>query len=480
MRGYATCVQLPWTGQRRRAPRGELTRDLARLRLLAILAPLGFVFLCGYLVRGPFAYALQHFPGWLYLFIGVSAGVLAFSFFVFALIERLERRVLERSDQLGALLAVGQAASSSLRLEDLLDAALDAIVSVSSAETAEVWLVRDGELVLERLRGAELAAFAECRVLPLSKGPIGRVAQTGKPLVVHGLATEAHALRLRVVELGFHSYCAFPLRRRTETLGVLGVAARDPHALADPAERRLLEGIGEQVAAAIDNARLHARVLDAVVLKERERLARELHDGLAQVLGYVNTQTLAIKKLLATGRGAEAERQVAEMEATARNVYTDVREAILGLRTKQRELVPTLHAYVSEYARLNEIDAVVEVADGVDALRLPPAAEIQLVRIVQEALTNVRKHAHAERVVVRIGADDDALVVEISDDGRGLPSAQPRRTGWPHFGLQTMRERTESIGGIFALDSTQGAGTCVRVKVPTVREGEVAGARVAS
>jgi two-component system nitrate/nitrite sensor histidine kinase NarX len=191
------------------------------------------------------------------------------------------------------------------------------------------------------------------------------------------------------------------------------------------------------------------------------------------VLGYVNTQTLAIKKLLSSGRGEEAERQVADMETTARRVYTDVREAILGLRTSQGELLPTLRAYVADYARMTGIDGAFEVGADVEALRLPPAAEIQLVRIVQEALANVRKHAQTGHVAVRLQADGDVLALEVADDGRGFVLEQPRRTGWPHFGLQTMRERAEAIGGAFELDSAPGAGTRVRVRVPATQTREI-------
>lgn len=457
----------------RSVARVGMSRDLSRLRLFAIVAPVGFVFVVGYLVRGPFHHELHNYPGWIYLFAGASVGVLAFSFVVFALINRLERRVLEQNSQLGALLAVGQAASSSLRLDDMLDAALDAVLAVTSAETAEVWLLREEELVLERLRGAEVEAFLERGRVPVGEGLPGLAAATGQPVSVHDLTADARFARPRVVELGFQTYCALPLRRQQETVGVLGVAARAAHALAEPAEHRLLEGIGEQMAVAIDNARLHAQVLDAAVLEERERLGRELHDGLAQVLGYVNTQTLAIKKLLSSGRGVEAEQQVAEMETTARRVYTDVREAILGLQTSHDELLPTLEAYVADYARMTGIEAVVEVGADVATVRLPPSAEIQLVRIVQEALANVRKHAGTARVTVRVQADNDVLALEVADDGRGFVLERPRRTGWPHFGLQTMRERAEAIGGTFELDSAPGAGTHVRVRVPATKTREI-------
>jgi signal transduction histidine kinase len=245
------------------------------------------------------------------------------------------------------------------------------------------------------------------------------------------------------------------------------MAARDPEALSGPAERRLLEGIGEQVAIAIENARLHERVLDTAVLEERERIARELHDGLAQVLGYINTQTLAIRTLLDSGQFEAAGESLASMEEASRHVNDDVRVAILGLRTGPREgLVTNLRAYLREYGLMGGAALRLEAAPQAELLRLPTSTELQLVRIVQEALSNVRKHAGATRATVSLDATTAELTVEIADDGRGFAHDRPVRTGWPHFGLQTMRERAGAIGGEFDVISSPGRGTSVLVRVP--------------
>lgn len=453
-----------WERFRRR--REGMSSELVRLRWLAIVAPVLFLTVVVYLVRGPVHDELHDFPGFLYLLVGVAAGVSLFSFAIFALIGSVEGQLVQRNRQLEAVLAVGRAASSSLRLADMLDAALDAILAVTSAEAAEVWLLENGELLLERQRGLDEEAFRERTRFPLGQGLPGVAAYEGRPLVVHDLAADPRFLRRRVTELGFQSFGAFPLARGGEIVGVLGVAARDERALSSDVERRLLEGIGEHVAVAIENARLHLRVLDAAVLEERERLARELHDGLAQVLGYVNMQTLAIKKLLASDRREEAEAAVAEMEGTAKHVYTDVREAILGLRTRNAGLLDSLRSHVLSFDRIADVHVRLEIDERAEALSVPASTEIQLVRIVQEALANVRKHAEARNALVSVGAEDGELLVAVEDDGRGFELERRRRTGWPHFGLQTMRERAEAVGGRLDLASAPGEGTRVLVRVP--------------
>lgn len=265
--------------------------SLSQLKWFAIVAPVTFLVVVGYLVRGPFHEELHEFPGYLYVLAALAFGVSVFSFFVFGIIARVERRVLEQNEHLSALLAVGRAGSSSLDLADVLDAALGAILSVTSAEAGEVWLVTEGsELVLARQRGAAADAFRGRTHLRLGEGLPGLAAESGSPVVVHDLASDPRCVRGRVKELGFQTFCAQPLVRRGETVGVLAVSSRSPSALSSAAERRLLEGIGEQLVIAIENVQLHERVLDAGVLEEREQLAHELHDGLAQLLGYVNTR----------------------------------------------------------------------------------------------------------------------------------------------------------------------------------------------
>lgn len=462
-------------------PLGRGWLSLVRLKWLTIVGPAAFLAVVTYLLRGPAHEQLHAFPGYIYVLAVLTAVVSAFSLLVFRVIEALERRILQQNEELSqrnrelaALLAVGQAGSSSLDLADVLDAALAAVLRVTGADAAEVWLAGDaGELVLERQAGESLEAFRQRTRLAPGEGLPGLAAQGGTAVVVHDLPADPRFVRPKVQELGFQTFCALPLRHRDRPVGVLAVASRNRTALTSDAELRLLEGIGEQVAIAVENARLHERVLDAAVLEERERLARELHDGLAQVLGYVNAEALAIKKLLASGRRDEAEQEVTNLETAARRVFTDVREAILGLRASSRGLVPGLRKYLDDFASMTSAALDLRVGDGVEAVRLPPEVEIQLMRIAQEAISNVRKHASADHVTVALDVDDGVLTLQVADDGQGFDVARPVRTGWPHFGLQTMRERAEAIGGAFDIVSRPGEGTKVTVRVPLQRAWEV-------
>jgi signal transduction histidine kinase len=370
-------------------------------------------------------------------------------------------RTTQRNHELAALLAVGRAASSSLDLNALLDEALDAIVSVTLAGG-------DG-LELRRQRGFDLMAIPPRGRMPAGGGLPALVADSGEPLVIDDIELEPQSVRDAVCRAGFRSYCAFPIRTHGEMMGVLGVASRDAGTFSVPGLSKLLGGIGEQLAVAVENARLHGRVLDVAVVEERERIARELHDGLAQVLGYINTQTMAARKLLGLGRIDDADRQLQSMEDAARVVYADVREAILGLSTAAPVpggLVAAVRDYVERFSRMVPFRLEVHATPDFTTIGMPPAAEIQVIRILQEALSNVRKHASASKVDVTFSRAGSTLTLVIEDDGSGFDMGRSNQGGWPHFGIQSMKERAAAIGGALGIESRPGTGTRLIVRMP--------------
>ena len=460
--------------------------SLARLKWLAIVLPFAALVTLVILLRSSLHHSLHEGWGFLVLSAVFAVCVFVFASMIFALIEDLEARVLEqnrelsslleRTDrqnaELSALLTVSRASTSAIELSQMLDEALDAILAVTPAEAAELWLSDGKRLTLERFRGVGGAALASRPSLRIGEGLPGAAAAKGSRMLVRDRSLDPRFTHPDIVELGLRTFCALPLRDRARVVGVLEVAASSATAFAGPDDRRLLEGIGEQLALAVENARLHGRVLDRAVLEERERIARELHDGLAQVLGYINTQTLAVKKLLESGNMGEATGELDTMGKLSREVYGDVREAIIGLQTAPTGLVPTIREYLGRLPYLDGGRVELRLEGDAELVRLDAAVEIQVVRIVQEALSNVRKHADATHVEVIVETDGESVRVEIVDDGDGFDPALPDRTGWPRLGLQTMRERAQAIGGAFEVLSSAGKGTRVTVRVPTANTRE--------
>jgi signal transduction histidine kinase len=238
----------------------------------------------------------------------------------------------------------------------------------------------------------------------------------------------------------------------------------------DQEDEEALARFATVAAMAIENAVLHHQVQVLAVTQERERIAREMHDSLAQVLGYVNTKAQAAQALLDRGEDERASAQIGQLAEAARAAYADVREDILALRTSLGDpdgFVGPLRQYLERWqdqsgvrVRLIEPPAD-EPLPAIDAI-----AEVQLLRIVQESLANVRKHAKAEHVEIRLGAEHDALVATVHDDGTGFDPARLGRSDFPRFGLSTMRERAEGVGGALDVASTPGEGTSVTVRIP--------------
>ncbi len=260
-----------------------------------------------------------------------------------------------------------------------------------------------------------------------------------------------------------------PVQRGDRRLGRLAAVRRTPTAF-EPGSAETLSSLANTAGIALENARLQEGLRALAIAAERERIAREMHDGLAQVLGYVNTKSQAVEELLGRGRVDEAQAQLDELAQAARSVYVDVREAILGLSSPispEAGLAGALEDYVARFADASKLAARVTASPAARAVELGPAAEAQVFRIVQEALTNVRKHAAANRVGVDLEARDAALVVTVADDGRGFDPEKAGLGGWPAFGLRGMRDRAASIGARIEWESVPGTGSTLRLWVPT-------------
>jgi signal transduction histidine kinase len=207
------------------------------------------------------------------------------------------------------------------------------------------------------------------------------------------------------------------------------------------------------------------------IVEERERISREIHDGIAQLMGYVNNKAGAARLLLRQGREAEAQSLLEQLDTASQQAFTELRAAILNLRTSDSPgsgLIDTLRAYASSFSELTDIQ--VDIAMPVkNNWKLSPDTELHLLRIAQESLSNVQKHAHTKNAWIHLNVSDGLLELYIGDDGVGFDLNKPFDNRRPHFGLNNMRERAESIGASFELDSEPHGGTRVRVRLPLDR-----------
>lgn len=229
---------------------------------------------------------------------------------------------------------------------------------------------------------------------------------------------------------------------------------------------RDLSYLADQVIIALQQATMAAQLQSVAIVEERSRIAREMHDGLSQILGYLGLQMQTIQLLIDQGNQSQALSELKQTQENVRLAHADVRENILSLRTTlsgSAGLIPALQEYICEFGIQTGLNAqLLDETEGM--VNLSPLAEVQLVRIVQEALTNVRKHARARQVLVHLRTDNGFLGVQVCDDGRGF--VVPVVEKETHFGLDTMRERAEAIGGRLTISSTPRQGTELSLWIP--------------
>jgi two-component system nitrate/nitrite sensor histidine kinase NarX len=266
---------------------------------------------------------------------------------------------------------------------------------------------------------------------------------------------------------------ARPMRGPDGLLGELCVVRQDGESFTAN-DRDLLGALADMAAIAVRTARLHDAEQQYTILSERDRIARELHDSLAQVLGVIHLRLRALETVAATNGSRALVPEIADIAETADEAYRDVREAILGLREtigSDTGFEGSLREYLVKYGRQTGISAEL-VCGGRTRDALTPRAEVQLLRVVQEALTNVRKHANARHVIVRLDCTGPAPVLEVEDDGVGFHAGEVAASLEGGFGMASMRERVEHIGGTMEVHSEPGHGTRIVVRLAT-EEGRV-------
>ena len=231
-----------------------------------------------------------------------------------------------------------------------------------------------------------------------------------------------------------------------------------------------LECMADQVVIAIQHGLMTSQLQSLSITEERARIAREMHDGLAQVLGYLNLQVQTLEALFEQGKQEALRAELAQMREAVRIANADVRENILSLRTtlaNEKGLVSAMGEYLEEFGIQTGIEnRFVDEMEG--ELNLSSVAEVQLVCILQEALANVRKHARASQVRVLIKKmthkESEYIYLQISDNGIGFTVRDSKRS----FGLKTMRERANSARGTLDVHSVLGMGTTIECRFPCI------------
>jgi signal transduction histidine kinase len=372
-----------------------------------------------------------------------------------------------RDDAFTAMSDVVLAIAGELRLDAVLDQLVHAARELAGANYAALGIPDEDGTEFDQFLHAGMSddLVAELGPLPRTHGMLGAMLSDPRPFRTDDITNDprfrgwwpdAHP-RMR-------SFLGVPIVAKGDIIGAFYLTEKQGAPSFTEADEHIIEVLAAHAAIAIENARLFEASRELSVIEERNRLARELHDAMTQNLFSLTLTAEAAAQLVHVDP-ARAEGEIDRIRALARDTQAELRSLIFELRPPQLEaegLVATIGKDIEVLGRAHGLKADLRV-HGVP--ELDSTAEVELYRIVQEALNNAVRHARAQTIEVEIDARDDAVGIMVRDDGVGFdPGARAIRER--RLGLTSMRERAERLGGTLSVETARAVGTTVRVEVP--------------
>ncbi len=386
-------------------------------------------------------------------------------------VEEKSRSVEVKNRELAALYDVAAFLNSSTATEPLCGIVLDKLATLIGARDGAVRLVdaKGEQMQIVASRGVSKSFLDEETCLAVGDCLCGVVARDGIAASSNFSNPLIRPLLHTCKRDGFQAVVAVPIRSKQHVMGILNLFFDTPRIL-PPSEIRLLESVGQHLGVAIENQRLVAREKEMAVSEERNLLAQELHDSIAQSLAFLNIQVQLLHNDLQQGEITTALQGLEQIREGVQESYDDVRELLVHFRTRvgNADLETAVRSALEKFEGQTGIRAAFSHRGTVPDM--PPEYVLQAMHIVQESLSNVRKHAKASRVDVELVCDGEC-VLHINDNGTGFDAEHD--AGDTHVGLSIMRERAHRIGAGFALESKPGQGTRVRLVLPHRRDSGV-------
>jgi two-component system nitrate/nitrite sensor histidine kinase NarX len=368
-----------------------------------------------------------------------------------------------KASQAGLLADIAQGLAAGSDLGKLLEQFLVPIVRLAGAESGAVRVLSAAGDTLELLSavGRPPQACSGGVQASLDCGPCGAAA-AGQSLVWACDAPECSQPAAADDAGACQPMMAVPLRHRGRTLGVYTLFFAQAHE--PPAEvKALLSSVGELLGLALNNARLEQEHLRATLLRERQMMAADVHDSLAQSLAFVKMRMPLLHDAMLAHDTAVAQRYYDDVRAAVTQAHAGVRAIVSQLRLPMdpQGLLHALGAIAQDFRRSSGTDLA--FVNELPSLALSPEQESQVFHVVQEALTNVTRHAGAQHAWLRVSGCPGAVRFDVEDDGSGLPQQGASGT---HYGMDIMLERARRIGASLEVGARAGGGTRVRLQVP--------------
>ncbi|MFC2070876.1 histidine kinase [Chloroflexota bacterium] len=434
------------------------------------------------------------FKDWL----GYSSLAIAFGFALVAAllfnplrdsIQRWIDRIFYREtyDYRQMLLHFSDEISNVLDLNELSQSILDPVVDAMHVKHASLLFPENGT-------GDFKTRFTKCSVIdePLSKlglasdNPIvtwieneGRAFHQNMVDVLPQLKGLWEMERIAINTLGIELIC--PIRSKGSLIGILALGEKQSGSSYSDEEASLLMTMANEAAVALENARMLdslksqqlqvEQLLGQVVLaqeEERNRISMDLHDSVAQWLVAASYGMQAFRQSLPPDEAEKARNELSDMEHTVTRSLRELRRVVIGLRPPALDELGLSHALKKSLEELKPDRILYKYTQVGEPCRLPSSMEITTYRVVQEALANIRKHAKATRVNLKVEFKEDNLLVEIRDNGQGfnLSSTLDSAISVGHLGLLGMKQRIDMLGGNIYVKTSEGKGTTISVSLP--------------
>ncbi len=393
-------------------------------------------------------------------------------------VRKQTKHIERKTHSLEIIYDVAASINISRDLDDLLTRFLHTLKDVVNARAAVVRLMADdNQMRLVSSIGLDEDLMKREQLIPSEMCLCGSAYSEGKVQFQRNLNDCNKIIGRSFFDSSDIGMIVVPLQYRDKTLGVYNLFV-DQEDFAEPEDiEDLLTSIGRHLGMAIDKARSEDEAQRLSIMEERTRLAHELHDSLAQTLASLRFQVRVLDETIRQGQEPAVWYELEKIENNLDEAYAELRELITHFRAPidKRGLVPAVEHLVDRFR--NQTDISIYLQKEWNVLYLPASVEVQALRIIQEALNNIRKHsqAHTVRVIMRSDVNGDCRIL-IEDDGVGMTVSPPSdRTSGDHLGLSIMEERAKRIGGTVRIESESNEGTRVllRFRYPEVQTVEV-------
>lgn len=390
-------------------------------------------------------------------------------------VQEKTRHIAAKSRSLEILYDIATDLSTARNLDELLEQFLDTLMVLVDAKAASVRLITENNstlLIASRGLSHDIVKQEQC--VSIDRCLCGEITKNGGFGIQAGIESCNKISGLEIIKGGCAELIVVPLQYRDNILGIYNLFLKRPSSELGKDVRDLLNSIGKHLGLAIEKARLDDNERRLAIMEERNMIGNELHDSLAQSLVSMRLQIKMLGEILFKKDIRGAQNEVSRLKTSIDEAHEDLRDVLGNFKSRidDRGLVPAIKGLVLRFKEETKISVFLQ--NEWNEYSFSPVQEVQIYRIIQEALTNVRKHSNASnvRIVLKYGQDDqnDGFIILVEDDGHGIETSEHKSRPGENIGITIMKERAQRLGGKLSIESEPGDGTQIFLSFPAIHK----------